>query len=107
METGGFANVSNLVFEAVRKTLVILTGESHVVPTGAVSVTVELDSVTDSFGQVFILQPFKCIGGVHYGVSRPKESFELGEESSVGREDRKSTRLNSSHRIASRMPSSA
>ena len=48
----------------------------------------------------------KCKGGE---AMREKKdiNIEIGGNIQVAREDRKSTRLNSSHEIASRMPSSA
>ena len=42
-----------------------------------------------------------------FGMFSPKEPYVKGEPDSIALEDRKSTRLNSSHTTVSRMPSSA
>ena len=52
----------------------------------------------------FQSQGFK---GTHIGISPNKDKSVLFLESVRSTQDRKSTRLNSSHTLASRMPSSA
>ena len=53
------------------------------------------------------LRQITLTGGIPFSLSLPKSPAALNADTMTDDQDRKSTRLNSSHEIPSRMPSSA
>ena len=90
-----------------RKTLLFLTEKAH-------ALKGEYDSVSDEMGSIYykgfseeeITRFEECLDRIRKNLEE-RRSHEYLNQRSDSEQDRKSTRLNSSHEIPSRMPSSA
>ena len=80
LQAGWFTNASNLVLKPVRKTLIVLARERHVVPTTAMRVTVEIDGVAVRLTRVFVAQGLQELGGIGNRVPGAKKSTEFCDE---------------------------
>jgi hypothetical protein len=72
LEGSQLTNPGHLILETFGETLVILVGQSHVVPPGTVGVTVELDGVMTCLGRVLVPQHLSALVASATASHRPK-----------------------------------
>ena len=76
--------MSNLVFQSIYKTLIVLLGEYLLVLASLSAMSVEIDGVVGGFGQIFVLESLECIHSIANGILGSKETSEFGQKGSNG-----------------------
>jgi hypothetical protein len=77
-ECGRLALSRDFVFDAVRKALVITSGESRIIPTSLVLVLIEITVVEKSFAGVGQSEVFNLLSGISDGIPGTETFAEFG-----------------------------
>jgi hypothetical protein len=83
-KTSGLADPSDLIFQPVGKTFVVLASERLLVPTSAPTVVIEVHHIVGNLGRVLVPKHLKTIHGVGNGIMRTEKVPKFRQELGIG-----------------------